>query len=489
MARRWIVVTLGLVAFAACGGAEDPASAPASSTVKPTQVPPATSIDPVETSVVPAMTAGPTAPEPSTFPGCDAVPAVEAPAEWYRDEPVYVGNEQPVDEVRAWARARSGYEDIWLDRDHFGWITVAFSENATVRQAELEVEFPDVGVVAVEVPTTSAELTALQERAHQLLVAAGVEFAGSATYADRWVVGLDVNVADERVAAALAPVASERICLSDAGVPVPEGPQPDEGEGWRLLGDELVGETYRTGIATTDEQYTELWRHVGMKAQRPTVDFETEVVVWFGAVYGSSCPIRLDDIAVDTDRDPAVIHAVTVVPGGTGVCTADANPRAYVVAIERDRVPAVPFAIQLGADDPPVGAPEERTLVDADLSAPGAIATDEQIGPDRTLIEVSQQPQPVETGGIIEPGFPSPYRVDARCGIAVLGQLNGIWWINGTDSVPVPPEWANLIDPNTQTIVVEVLATPGPDPTLTATANGHSVTYDPVAPDTVPACN
>ena len=423
------------------------------------------------------------------FPACDDVPPVEAPADSYRDEPVYVGNEQPVEEVERWARGRPGFQEIWLDRDHFGWIVVSFTGDAAARQEELEAEFPDVGVVAVEVPTTSAELDALQEQAHQLLADAGVEFAGSGTYIDRGVVGLGLNVADERVATALAPLAGEPICLSDTGVPEPEGPQPQTGDGWRLLGDELVGEPYRTGIATTDEQYRRLWRQVGMTAQRPAVDFANEVVVWFGAVYGSTCPIRLDDVAVVADHEPALVHAVTVVPGGTGSCTDDANPHAYVVAIDRDRLPAGPFAIQLGPDDPPIGAPEERTLVATDLTEPGAVATADQIGPDRALIRASRQPQPVESGEFVEPGFPSPYRMYVYCGIAVLGELNGVWWMTGTNGVPVPRAWKRLVDPNAHTLVVDVLVTPGPAPTVTATANGHSVVYEPVAAEAVPSCD
>jgi hypothetical protein len=38
-------------------------------------------------------------------------------------------------------------------------------------------------------------------------------------------------------------------------------------------------------------------------------------------------------------------------------CTDDANPTAYVVALQRDRLPAGPFVVQLGPQDPPGGAP------------------------------------------------------------------------------------------------------------------------------------
>jgi hypothetical protein len=482
MERTGFALLLAAVALAACGASADLRSATATSSIGPAS--PSTSepaTTPVATAALPTSS--------TTFPACSDVPDIEAPPEWYDDKPVYVGNEQPTSAVRAWARDRPGYQEIWIDRDHLGWIAVAFTGDVAARQTELETEFPDVGVVAVDVPTGVGELNALQRRVHRLLIEAGVSFGGLWTSPTQWVVGLAVNAADERLQSALAPVAGERICLDDTGVPVPVGPQPPAGDGWRLLDEGLVGEVYRTGIATNDDQYAVLWQGAGLTTARPPVDFATEVVVWFGAVYGSSCPIRLDDVVVDTGHDPALVHPVTVVPGGTGACTADANPHAYVVGIDRDRLPSGPFAIQLGPDDPPPGAPEERTLVDADLSVPGAVASAEDIGPDEGLIEASQQVQPEESGGFIEPGFAHPFRMDTRCGIGVLGELNGVWWATGTATVPVPPEWIELVDPGAETIVVDVLVAPGPVPTVTATGGGHSVTYEPVPLDAVPHCD
>ena len=468
MGYRWGAVFGALVVLASCGQNDDQVGAPLTS------------------SVSPGSTA---APMSGRLPACEELPVLAAPADSYRNRPVYVGGDQPVGQVRAWARRQPGFQGLWLDNDHFGWITVAFTSDEDARQAALDERFPEVGVVAVEVPTTKAELNALQRRADRLLRAAGVEYAGSGSSVTQWAVELYVNASDERVSEALAPLAGERICLSDTGAPTPEGPQPHAGDGWRLLGDELVGEPYRTGIATNDEQYDDLWRRAGMTTERPAVDFNSEVVVWFGAVYGSTCPVRLDDVVIDTEENRGLVHAVIVSPGGTGACTADANPHAYVVALERARLPAGPFAIQLGPDDPPIGVPEERTLVDTDLSRPGAVATADQVGPDRDLIEASRGPQPVESGGYIEPGYPSPYRFYVYCGIAVLGQLNGTWWMTGSDGVRVPPAWADLVDPETQMITVRVRMKPGPDPTVTATADGRSVTYRPVLADAVPSCD
>ena len=98
----------------------------------------------------------------ATIPRCEDVPPLSAPAAAYRDTPIYVGNEMPVDDVREWAVGQPGYEDIWIDRDHNGWVAVAFSRDAAARQADLEREFPGVGVVAVPVDWTNAELEAIQ---------------------------------------------------------------------------------------------------------------------------------------------------------------------------------------------------------------------------------------------------------------------------------------------------------------------------------------
>lgn len=146
------------------------------------------------------------------------------------------------------------------------------------------------------------------------------------------------------------------------------GEQPTAGSGWRLLGEGLSGSAYRTGVATTPDQMSTLWEDAGLDGEPPSVDFATEIGVWFGAAYGSDCPVRLDGVVVTGD----VLHADVVLRGYAGGCNDDANPHAYVVAVERTMLPDRAFWIQLGADDPPRGQPEERTFVDVDLSEPGA---------------------------------------------------------------------------------------------------------------------
>ena len=110
---------------------------------------------------------GAPAPSPSgqaalPVPRCEDLARLEAPVDWYRPQPVYVANEMPVDAVRAWAETRPGFQELWIDRDRQGWISVGFTDGVEARQAELLAAFPDAGVVAVEVPHTAAELDAIQ---------------------------------------------------------------------------------------------------------------------------------------------------------------------------------------------------------------------------------------------------------------------------------------------------------------------------------------
>lgn len=298
-------------------------------------------------------------------------PFVTAPEDWYRDEPVYAGNEMPIEEVRAWAVEQPGFEDLWIDREHRGWIAVAFSSDAEARQADLQARFPGVGVVAVPVGWTEAELVALRDQAFGAMQDAGFDVGGShgvhTGLVEVWV----GELVEERLAP-LAPFAGPRLCVTGVASEdvIRPGEQPTSGEGWRLLGTDRTGSTYRTGVATTEEQYASLWVEAGLGGEPPSVDLETEVVVWFGAVYGSGCEIRMDDVVLDLDQ--RLVHGDFVVPGVHQGCNDDANPEAYVVAVERSALPEAPFAVQLDADDPPAGVPEERTTVDVDLRSPGA---------------------------------------------------------------------------------------------------------------------
>lgn len=401
-----------------------------------------------------------------------------ADASHYRDEPVYVSNEMPVEEVRAWAAAQPGFEEIWIDRDHNGWISVGFSEGADERQAELEQEFPEVGVVAVPLDWTAGELEALRADAFGAMEDAGFPVGGShsvpAGLVEVWAGELD----DEHLAP-LAELAGPRLCVEgvDTEDVIREGPQPTEGDGWRLLGADRSGMAYRTGVATTLEQYDSLWVESGVSGERPAVDFEREIVIWFGAVYGSGCQVRLDDVAVDPDR--RLVHAELVVPGVHQACNDDANPAAYMVALQRDRLPEGSFAVQLGSDDPPSGVPEERTVVDVDLRSPGSTARDHEIHVDEELVGQPER-YVVSAGDFIEPGYPAYYDLDLSCAFSTFGPMNEVVWRAETEDLDANPPAAWLAAADDSGLVeVELLMETGPAPRLSLTANGHTEPYVP----------
>jgi hypothetical protein len=448
----------------------------------------------VTAMVVAACVGATTAPEPpasgaaqGSIPRCEDLPELSAPAEAYGNTPIYVGNEMPVEAVRDWAVGQPGYEDIWIDRAHNGWVAVAFSRDAAARQADLEREFPGVGVVAVPVQRTAAELEALQRRVIEVLPpdVAGV----SGVLVTKGVVMIGVGVlTPERVAQVEAAFANQAVCvegLDPAAAPAP-GPQQPAGDGWRLLATDATGIPYRTGIAWDPASLEDLWAMSGVAAPIPAVDFQTEVVIWFGAVYGSSCPdLRLDDVVVDGGR--RIVHAEIILVGTPMSCTADANPRAYLVAVQRSKLPGPTFAIQLSAEGPPGGAPEERTLVEADLRVPGAVAAPEQVHADPALLQ--PPPQFVQSGDSIETDIPNQYRFSVHCGIEWLGTLNDVTWrtnVPAGASGWVPPEWEQVVAMD-ESIIVTVVMSPGPDPTLTPTANDRAVVYRP-AQEPAPGC-
>ena len=454
MRRRFVILGCFIALMtSACGGR---LGAPAGSAQEP----------PI--SAAPQVAAG-------TVPACDEVEAVSAPAEWYRDSPIYVANEMPVDEIRTWAMTQPGFEEIWIDRDHAGWVTVAFSKDAEARQADLEEQFPDAGAVAVAVDWHMSELEELQQRIGEEL--SPLFDLSSGISVTQGVVSIGVGVLKpERVAAVEERFAGERVCIegTDPADAPDEGPQAPNGDGWRLLADELAGQPYRTGIATDEASYAQLWADIGLTVDRPSVDFETHVVIWFGAVYGSSCPnLRLDDVVVDIER--ALVHAEIVLVDAPMACTDDARPRAYVVAVDRPALPRGPFAIQLGAQGPPAGAPEERTLVDVDLTQPGTVAAPGQAGPD----PASPPPFELEYGSVIEPGFEYPYRLYAHCGTEWLGHFNDVFWRTDVPDASldhIPEPWRTAMDEK-ETIELSIIMHTDPEPIIEATANGHTVVY------------
>lgn len=414
-------------------------------------------------------------------------PLISADPSFFRDQPVYVGNEQPIDEVRAWAEQQPGFEELWIDRDNNGWLVLGFTSDVDERQVDLESLFPDVGVAAAEVPHGMEELDRLRDEVFAVMTANGIPISGGASV-PRGQVSVFVGVLDDATLSLFAEFADDPVCF---GGVLPEdavldGPQPTEGEGWRLLAVERTGDSYRTGVATDAEQYAALWESSGVTADRPDVDFDTEIVIWFGAVYGSGCEIRMDAVVFDAER--SIVHADFVIPGNPGACNSDANPEAYVVAVDRDALPAGRFFVQLSEQDPPRGVPEERTVVDADLTAPGAIATDEQIGGDDELLLQVDRGYVVGPGGVVEPGFPATFAFDVACAVDVVGPVNGVVWrAADPDRGPVADQAWQVVAEDGGVVFAEILIEVDPA-RMSLTANGVTESYVPAGSEVESEC-
>ena len=277
-----------------------------------------------------------------------------------------------------------------------------------------------------------------------------------------------------------AAVVSETVRRSLAAyAAAPTDPDPGlrDGDGWRLLADESVGPPGWIGLATEPGRLEELWTKHGLKTPVPEVDFQENVVIWFGAVVGSSCPdITLEDVVVDG----AVVYAKTASPTPEdGRCTADAVPHAFVVALERSRLPAGPFAIQIGAELSESAKPTQRLMVDVDLSGPGAVAGLGAVDFDDSLS------QAIRSGAEnIKPGETWTYRFNTRCGIEWLGEVNGVAW--RTNRL-MPESWESAVEAY-GALEVKVTLRTGTEQWIEAELGGETVSYHRPSAADAPTC-
>ena len=260
------------------------------------------------------------------------------------------------------------------------------------------------------------------------------------------------------------------------------GPQPTQGDGWTMVGHEHMdarGQNYRTGVATSDAQVQRLWKRSAIDGEAPAVDLVEDVVLWFAVGHGSSCPnLRLDDVVVDLES--ATIYPDIVDLDGNVGCTDDlVGTYQYVVALDRARLPAGPFVVQL---DAPHGndVSRDQTVVDIDLTAPGTIATKGQI---HAAAAPRGQP-PGRSGTTVETMGTTPYLMDVSCGIGYLGEVNDIDWI--TDQSAVPKAWQPLVDARDE-VLVDIALRTQPEPYIDATANGLTIRYLPTT-EAPPPC-
>lgn len=390
------------------------------------------------------------------------------------------------------------YGGLWLDEET-GVATIAFTDEprqrrtaiqdhitSTLRRQGLDLPEEQLPFEVVHVTATNRELLDGYFAAAELIAEAGHDPGGGVkddrnrSYVQLFRPITPAQLEEiERLLTAAENLDLQKICIDVVVMDHPPdtihtGPQPAAGEGWRLLAVEGTGPSNpHTGVATTPHQYQTVWARSGVTANRPDVDFDREIVIWFGTIHSGSCDIRMDDVVVE--HDAAIVHGHFVMPGSPTVCTSDANPKAHLVAVDREILPDGPFAVQVDAS---VRLPTERTLVGVDLSAPASTAADEQIGLD--LSRFDDRHLVTADGSPIQVGVPGAYRLDLDCGIDQIGPIDGTTWSAdtadlGADDVPA---WADITDTD-RTLLVEILLRADP-PTLSLTANGHRENYRPI---------
>lgn len=243
------------------------------------------------------------------------------------------------------------FAGMWWDgsTEEFVFPTVSVDRATSLIVSELPA---DLSYREELVERSASDLEALQIRATELDIDG---FQGSGRRVWDATVEINLAVLDQSSIDAITEAFKadlDGICVTgaDPGDVMPEGPQPTAGAGWRLLADQTgTGEPYTARVALDGAEYELLWTSLGLDGEQPVVDFDAEIVVHFGAVYSGSCPeIRLDDVIIDRASGSVVAKIVQL--GGERICTSDAIPRSYLVAIDRSVLPTPPFTVSAYPD-------------------------------------------------------------------------------------------------------------------------------------------
>ena len=116
----------------------------------------------------------------------------------------------------------------------------------------------------------------------------------------------------------------------------------------RVLADELsiaFAEPFSVSAATDATEYTRLWQRVDRGPDAPTVDLQTEMVIYLGMAGSSSCPEAFARLVVDVDA--ALVFGEWQGPPGNVPCTDDLQSQGVMLAVSRAELPQSEFVLQL----------------------------------------------------------------------------------------------------------------------------------------------
>lgn len=176
----------------------------------------------------------------------------------------------------------------------------------------------------------------------------------------RWIFGIGL---------VLALVACDGASSSDANAAdttsAPDAERDAEGNltsglGWELLEFTRSGLTYGVAVAENEADTERMWASLSFDVAAPVVNYNTHVLMVLGHAVSGSCPeIQFQGLSIEPDRafgEFTFIH-------DHGGCTDDANPAAYLLAVERAALPDR-FLLSLTAEDICRGCDEDTITVD-----------------------------------------------------------------------------------------------------------------------------
>lgn len=120
------------------------------------------------------------------------------------------------------------------------------------------------------------------------------------------------------------------------------------GDGWQLLaaaGKAGIRDEPRAEIIPSASALADAWQSLGLNGEPDGIDFEHMTVLRATFVGSGSCPMHLDELRLGAP--PIVARASSGLWFG---CSGDAVPYTFLLAVERDRLPAGSFAILVTAD-------------------------------------------------------------------------------------------------------------------------------------------
>jgi hypothetical protein len=126
--------------------------------------------------------------------------------------------------------------------------------------------------------------------------------------------------------------------------------QPPTGDGWQLLARQRgIGDRNAAHLIADQAGLDVAWKSLLLRSDPPRVDFARSVVAWLTPVGTIACPSRLDEIRFDPAQG-LVDGSFSL--GLTMGCRSPAVSDAFLVAIDRDRLPGAPYQIRILGPDP-----------------------------------------------------------------------------------------------------------------------------------------